>query len=653
MIINKQIFFVFFAFFILHFSALAQTEQKGVVIEISEDGQKVPLPNVEVVAANAGSTVTNEKGEFSLSFRTLKPGDRITFRRIEKAGYEVLNPDILTNLFVSRQEDQIVIIMVKSDVLRDRRSNYLSKAREKVNIEKISEEKTLKSFLSKGLITQENYQKKLVELKNFYEDQLERIDSYLDRIVRIDPFDVSEQEKEVLELAQQGDFENAIAKYEEMNLIEAYKEQQSSMQKLQQSKDKIHEARKEKQENLGQLVTQIHRQIDLLYVAGGKENITKAEQMLKSIADSDPTQASLQYDYAKTEFHQNHLDEAMTYVNRGFDATDRTDTITALLHVLKGEIYSKKDMMNESLTELFAGLGILNAIRDRREVAHPVLSERATTHASIAQNYARMNNIDEAMRYFGFADEQWAILMREDSAAHVRPYSDMLVDYGRVLMLARNTVLAENYLNKAVVLTKQIAETSPGRYSGKLAAAYNNLGYYYRTQKNYPLSTEYLQKAEKTYLQAVNVNPETYYGPLLDCYMELSLLNSLRGNYDDAMAYVDKGFNVVNTQLRQQPRLYQERLARLKTIKATAYWYNNEYRKSLDAYIDSAEEYQKLYKQSPDIYHHNLAHLWLYVGICYEKLGDMEQAMASYQKSVEVDPIQEALDKIMEIQGYK
>lgn len=220
-------------------------------------------------------------------------------------------------------------------------------------------------------------------------------------------------------------------------------------------------------------------------------------------------------------------------------------------------------------------------------------------------------------------------------------------------MLARNTVLAENYLNKAVVLTKQIAETSSGRYSGKLAAAYNNLGYYYRTQKNYPLSTEYLQKAEKTYLQAVNVNPETYYGPLLDCYMELSLLNSLRGNYDDAMAYVDKGFNVVNTQLRQQPRLYQERLARLKTIKATAYWYNKEYKKSLDSYIDSAEEYQKLYEQSPDIYHHNLAHLWLYVGICYEKLGDMEQAMASYQKSVEVDPIQEALDKIMEIQGYK
>ena len=63
-----------------------QCQQKCVVMEYNETTTKSTLGGVEVLVINAGSTISDSNGNVTLKFRTQKPGDRVTARRIEKRG---------------------------------------------------------------------------------------------------------------------------------------------------------------------------------------------------------------------------------------------------------------------------------------------------------------------------------------------------------------------------------------------------------------------------------------------------------------------------------------------------------------------------------------------------------------------------------------
>ena len=64
----------------------AQCQHKRVVMEYNETTTKSTLGGVEVLVINAGSTISDSNGNVTLKFRTQKPGDRVTARRIEKRG---------------------------------------------------------------------------------------------------------------------------------------------------------------------------------------------------------------------------------------------------------------------------------------------------------------------------------------------------------------------------------------------------------------------------------------------------------------------------------------------------------------------------------------------------------------------------------------
>ena len=66
----------------------AQAVQDGIIKEYNEKNAKTPLSGVELNVRSAGSTVSDTDGEFSLRFLTLKPGEKVNVRRIEKLGYE-------------------------------------------------------------------------------------------------------------------------------------------------------------------------------------------------------------------------------------------------------------------------------------------------------------------------------------------------------------------------------------------------------------------------------------------------------------------------------------------------------------------------------------------------------------------------------------
>ena len=105
--------------------AFSQVCQHGLVLEYNEKHEKTPLGQVEILVQNAGSTVSNTNGSFTLNFRTLKHGDKVVVRRIEKPEYELFNRDAIDQWIISRSENDIfTIVMCRSDRLKRLRDNY-------------------------------------------------------------------------------------------------------------------------------------------------------------------------------------------------------------------------------------------------------------------------------------------------------------------------------------------------------------------------------------------------------------------------------------------------------------------------------------------------------------------------------------------------
>ena len=104
-------------------TSFGQSVQPGYVKEYNELMQKTPLSDVEIVISNASSTASGVRGDFMLQFRTLKPGDKVNVRRIEKLGYEIFNKEALEQWFISRDNRPFTIVMSKSDRFKRIRDN--------------------------------------------------------------------------------------------------------------------------------------------------------------------------------------------------------------------------------------------------------------------------------------------------------------------------------------------------------------------------------------------------------------------------------------------------------------------------------------------------------------------------------------------------
>ena len=114
------------SFLSLFFSlaTLAQSTQPCLVMQYNQKEKKTPLPGVEVIVSNAGSSVSNQAGRLTLSFRTLKPGDKVNLISAKKIGYEVFNLEAVQQWFVSRDQSPFTLVLVKKEYFEQLRASY-------------------------------------------------------------------------------------------------------------------------------------------------------------------------------------------------------------------------------------------------------------------------------------------------------------------------------------------------------------------------------------------------------------------------------------------------------------------------------------------------------------------------------------------------
>lgn len=307
----RKLFFVLMLFYAVS-TALGQTTQNGIIQEYNEKAKKTPLSGVELNIRSANNAVSDKNGQFSLRFLTLKPGEKVNVRRIEKLGYEIFNKEAVEQWNIN-PDRPFVIVMCRSDRFKKIRDNYEKVSSESYARQLAKEEKALAALKAEGKIKEAEYQQQLFELKENYEKQLDNLENYVDRFSRIDLSELSSVEQEIIELVQQGRIDEAIAMYERQNYVDKYTREVSQIKEVSSAIDQLSDLKKAKEQSRDSLFSAIKRQIETLKLAGGKGNFDNIGSILKEIAVADAnTESRLRY----VEFclQQNLINEAFEFL---------------------------------------------------------------------------------------------------------------------------------------------------------------------------------------------------------------------------------------------------------------------------------------------------------------------------------------------------
>ena len=205
--------------------AMAQAVQKGRVVQYNGKEGKTPLMKVSVSAVGAPAVRSDADGLFALQFRTLHAGDAIQFRRVELAGYEVMNTEALAAARVANTSgdaatEPFVIVMCKSNELSRLRDGYRDVATARYQKQLEEAQAQLQRLKKEGKMQQAEYDKQLDALEEKYEAQMQTLDTYVDKFARIDLSELDKAEAQIIALVQEGKIDEAIARYDALNLTQ-------------------------------------------------------------------------------------------------------------------------------------------------------------------------------------------------------------------------------------------------------------------------------------------------------------------------------------------------------------------------------------------------------------------------------------------------
>lgn len=275
-------------------SLSAQVSQKGNVRIFNS--QHTPLPGVQLMAIGAPATDTDNNGEFCFHFLNHKAGTAISSPQAYKKGYEVVNSDMLNGWILSEKRP-LDIVMAPEGTIEEQKNHYYAIAIAHFSKLRNKTVQEINHLYAQQKITQAERAQRLKELAEENHTFMNMLDKYAEKFARINPDDITQIEKQVLKLVEDGKLTEAIELYNNSGLIV------QARQKLQQ--------RTQADEDIDLLAERMYRYADLCALAGGKENEQKAYDTYKWIAEILPDRFSyvLKYVLQKITLGEQDLEE--------------------------------------------------------------------------------------------------------------------------------------------------------------------------------------------------------------------------------------------------------------------------------------------------------------------------------------------------------
>lgn len=605
----------------------AQVIQEGIIQEYNEAAKKTPLAGVELNIRSAGSTVSDNGGHFSLEFMTLKPGEKVNVRRIEKLGYEIFNKEAVEQWNIN-PNNPFVIVMCRSDKFKKIRDNYERVSSESYAQQLKKEEEALAKLKSDGEIQEAEYQKELLALHNNYENQLDNLQNYIDRFSRIDLSELSAIEQEIITLVQQGRMDEAIAMYEKQDYLDKYKKDVAQLKEISSAIDQLSDIKKTKEQSRDSLLVSIYRQIETLQLAGGKNNFEKISVLYHDIAFADTTNADLMLKYAEFCNTQNQIDEGISLIQNLLSQELSNSQHFWALSLLANMKQRNGDF--SAALDLFIKCDSVASVLSSPDV-------KAIASHNIGTSYLDAGCYDDALQYFISAKDIREMLLKDGNNTDTEyQLSTTYANIARVFECKKDLVTAQKYFSKALEIQEKLYQIDSFKYGNSIANTYNSIAVISHEIRDY-------HEAEKYYLKAINILSEKYEK---DPQRYAMVCGNVYGNYasliidmmkpDESLKYHLKAIEAYNEIKASAPLAVMRQLAMEKLNIANVYVHKQLFDKALVELDDALSIFEDLALLETKDYATEICTLCSNYALILIEMHRPDEAEAKYMKAYSI-----------------
>lgn len=578
---------------------LAQSVQPGIVKEYNERLEKTPLSYVDITISNAASTVSGEDGSFILHFRTLRPGDKVNVRRIEKNGYEIFNKEALEQWFISRENQPFTIVMCKIEKFKRICDNYSRVSSESYDRQFKKEEARLLADCQSGKLMEAEYTQALKKLNDEYDRQLENLDNYIDHFARIDLSELSVTEAEIIEQVQRGEIEKAIQLYEQQNLEEKYKQQVKVGRKATLAIDTLTEIRRQASVSRDSIFASIKRKNETLRLSGGADNFNKIEVSLKEVALSDTTYLEAVWEYAEFAYQQASFYDAIEFYSiyiRGCHEEHKK----ILAYTKTADVQRKLKRYDDCAIYIdkasnLAGLLVKNNPDAYQDILGQVLNSKSLL-------LYETNQLKEAEEVLADVCSIYSNLASDSTEEFIYKLSKAQNNLGNVYRQIHQFDKAELFMELSMQNTEKLYVINPRKYLFDLASTSNNLGLIYRTISKNDQAEKYYRRAIDEMAQLVEYNPNAYREEYLRYLNNMGVLLKNLKRYEDAEDYYVMTLEQAEKLFSSNQEAYAIYLGNSLLNLGNLYIKMQRFIEAKSSLLRALPIIQDLYKRSPDAF---------------------------------------------------
>ena len=658
---------------LISLNAFAQTSQKGLVKEYREGNNKRLLSGVEVEIVNAGSVVSDNKGNFLLEFRTLKPGQKVNVRRIEKIGYEIFNKEALEQWNINPDEP-FTIVMVKSELFKKIKDQYSIMSSKSYAQQYEKEKQALEAERKAGKLTEKKLKEELQALSDWYDKQLDNLSNYVDRFARIDIGELDENERNIIELVKSGKIEEAIKKYEDFKLVEKFEAETSEKRQIDESIKTLSEHQLKKQETLSVLWEKIKLQMDVHILKGSKKDYEKVSELLLRVASADSSnhkilcncavyasmvnlistqmqifqmcdwnaiadprlKLQMELGYASSLTITGRYDDAIPYLKNAMNEAEALNDFNSRYRAIAGLVsaYSwKMDMDNLTLmvNELFK-------YYDDKSIYEAMSKKtQAQLNRDIATYYSTLGDYPNTIKYFANATDLYADIYTENPIdKHRTQYAGMLVSLSVSYMLAGDVDSAVIYANKAKNLIEESALENNPAYVYEYYQAIKTLATCSFYKEDYVGSEAMFANALKI---AESVSSDMFIiEEKTDLYNNFGYLYYVTGQYEKSEKMYLMAHDICYDAYLENLEKYIFNLFRVQINLSSLYLAMEKHELAIKYGEDAVVNCEIIYSVYPDFIRDNYVLVLQNIAQSAAKLGKTEYAASTIAKALEIKP---------------
>lgn len=662
----------------------AQSVQHGFVKEYNGTAQKKPLSEVEISVRNASRTQTDKQGKFELNFRTLKRGDQVEVKEINKLGFEIFNKEAIEAWRIASDDSPFTIVLCKNEFFKALKDKYNAIASESYARQEAKAEAQLKELLQQGKLQQAEYEQQLKALQNKYEDQLDDLDTYIDRFARIDLGELSDKEKEIVALVQKGQIQEAIEAYDKMGLLSQMEELAKQKSTVDDAISALEKKKQEIEEQESKLYAMILNQIDLLGMAGGEANLERVAELYDNVATQLSHRPTVVLNSANFFIMARKYDKAIKHLNHYLSIPELTIGQRAQGEKSLGDALYQLGQYNEALEHNQQAIDLFGQITSERSTLDYVnycglLTSRGLMLEPLGRTdeakatYIRAAQVCDSINALGISDPDidrnrssarnnlCCLYVSQGEYDNALALSQELVEYaeshldeknqtsfltyafalgqrGSIYQNTGNFAEAEKWQLKSIEQWKVLYQKKPQLILFYYSNAVNGLAVTYYLLKDYDKSMAAMKEALDLYdklRQDGSDQSQLFYATQLN---NIGYMNYTMQKYDEALQNLNESLSILEALCQKYYDTYVTDMARTRVNIMQIYLCQKRYDECVELDKQCLKEAEQAYSLQKGV----ALNLYLYAQCNHGELlleqGKTQEAKAIWKKVTDLAP---------------